>query len=214
MCRPDYFAVEVRDQPVDASRQAGADRDLASGSGRRSRALRGARAHGSASSTRSRACPTWCSPPTAPGRRRPRLRRAVPPPAARRRGAGLPEWFTEHGFAGRRARVTQRGRGRLPHARRPGAGRDRLPHRTGRAPGGAGVPRPPGDHAAAGRPALLPPGHGAVPAATGATSPTTRGLLPGSREVLRRLFPDAVHRDRGRRRGARASTRSATASTW
>ena len=86
-------------------------------------------------------------------------------------------WFEAAGFEMYDAEARQRGRGRLPARRRPPAGRHRLPHRARRARRGAGGLRPPGDHAAAGRPALLPPGHRAGRARRANRRLPARGVL-------------------------------------
>ena len=120
-------------------------------------------------------------------------------------GPGLPGLVRRRGFP----RCTEpehvnEGEGDFLVARRRDPRRHRLPHRPRGARRGAGVLRPPGDHAAAGGPALLPPGHGAVRARRPTTSPTTRRRSPrAAGRCCERLFPDAVHRDRRGRRGAR-----------
>ena len=103
-----------------------------------------------------------------------------------------------------RGRGSQRGRGRHPVHRAGPAGRVRVPQRPGgRGRAGRGV-RAAGGEPAPGRPALLPPGHGAVRARR-----RHRHVLPG-RVRRRRAGRDrgAVRRaDRGEgrgRRGARA----------
>ena len=143
------------------------------------------------------------------------MARAVPRPAARRRGPRLPGLVRGRRLRGVRPEARQRGRGRHPAGRRLPARRHRLPHRARRARRGAGGLRPPGDHPAAGRPALLPPGH----RADRARRATTVAYLPGG--VLARQPGGAAPALPGR--GASppwptprcsASTRSATAGTW
>ena len=175
MCRPEHFTVSYAINPwMDVTR--GADRDLAV---RQWETLRqtylalghevelidpGARPAGHGLRRQRR-----------PGHRGPRARRPVHPRRAARRGPGLPAPAGDAGPEGRhRAGARQRGRGRLPRRRRAGPGRHRLPHRPGRAHRGPGAVRRPGDLAAAGRPALLPPGHGAGRARRPRRSPTTR----------------------------------------
>src|SRR5262249_47531067 len=93
---------------------------------------------------------------------------AVPLPPAAGRGTGAPRLLLLVALlpgAIRRTDRDQRGRSRrtVP-ARRPrrlDPRRVRVPHRTGCARRGAGDARPPGDLAAPGRSALLPPGRGA-----------------------------------------------------
>ena len=83
-----------------------------------------------------------------------------------------------------------------------------------RARRGAGGLRPAGDHAAAGRPALLPPRHRAVRARRGRPDRVpARGVLAGQPGGAAPAVPGRGARHARRRGGARASTRSATAST-
>ena len=203
MCRPTYFAVDYAINPwMDPT--VPVDADLAVRQWTSAARHLPRLGHTSTRSTRSRACPTWCSPPTAPPSRRHRLRRPVPLPGAGRRGPGLPELV-------RRRRLRRpRGRSRSTRARATcsspaiPARRHRLPHRPRRARRGAGALRPAGHHAAAGRPALLPPRHRARRARRRRTSPTARRRSrPAARRVLRAAVPGRGHRHRRRRRGAR-----------
>ena len=137
--------------------------------------------------------------------RREGARRAVPLPAAGRGGRRVPGLVPRPRLRRRaEARARQRGRGRHPVHRAGAAGRLRLPQRPGRRGRAGRAVRAAGGEPAPGRPALLPPGHGAVRARR-----RHRHVLPG-RVRRRRAGRDrrAVRRaDRGEgrgRRGARA----------
>ena len=173
--------------PVDAAWPSASGSTLRAG-------LPGPRPHGRARSTRCPACPTWSSPPTArtvvDGKV---LAVQFRDPQRADEGPAYRAWFERAGFEVHEPEARQRGRGRRPARRRRAARRHRVPHRARRARPGAGGLRPPGDHPAAGRPALLPPGHRAVPCSTsGTVAYLPEAFSPGSQAVLRRLFPDAV----------------------
>ena len=209
MCRPDHFAVDYAINPwMDPAKPADAATAIRQWE-RLSGRLRGTGPHGRASSTRSTACRTWSSPPTAPGRRRPRLRGQVRHPGARGGGPRLPALVHRQRVRPRhRAHGGQRGRGGLPRPRRGDPGRHRLPHRDH-----ARTRRPRSSSAARWSPcnlvdprfyhldtALFPIDGRTVAYYPGAFS-------PGSQEVLARMFPDAVLASAGRRGRARPQRR-------
>ena len=191
MCPPDHFAVKyainpwmASGEPVDTARamlQWQLLRDTYRSLGHTVHAHRPA----------ARACRTWSSRPTAPrssagavlGARFRHPERAAEGPA-------YLDWFRRHGFTW----CTSRGastRARATSSMRAGsilAGHGfRTDLRSPARPGGA--VRAAGDQPAAGRPALLPPGHGAVRA----------------RRRHRRVLPRGVRRGRAGRAGRAAS---------
>ena len=195
MCRPDYFAVEYAINPwMDPTAPVDADLAVAQWETLHEHlpALghtvephrpgpRPAR-HGLRRQRRHR-------------RRRPVLRRAVPPPGARRRGPGVPgRGSPRSGFDVHEAKHVNEGEGDFLLAgdhllAGTGFRTDLAAHARG-----AGALRPPGDHPAAGRPALLPPGHRAVRAATGDERrlPARARSRRAARRCCAELFPDAV----------------------
>ena len=200
MCSPEHFAVEYAINPwMDAG--VPVDRELAgqavgraAGDAHRPRPRR-PRAPGPR-----RACRTWSTPPTAPSRSTAPSTAPGSGTSSGRRGRRAPgASISTHGWRSSPAERDQRGRGRLRvpagGARRADPGRPRLPYRAGGARRGAGGAGPAGGLAAAGRPALLPPGRGA-----GGDRRRRHRLLPGRllggrQRVLTQLFPDAVLAD-------------------
>ena len=118
------------------------------------------------------------------------------------------------GYRGPRRAVRQRGRGRLPGRRRPGAGRHRVPHRPPRARRGRRSSSAcPVIGLDAGRPALLPPGHRAGRARRRRDHVLPGGVLrgqPGGAATSCTRTRSAPPRRTPRRSG---STRSPTAGT-
>ena len=106
---------------------------------------------------------------------------------ARRRRPGLPRLVRPRRLPHPGGEGHQRGRGRHAAHRPIPAGRYRLPHRPRRPRRGAGAVRPPGDHAATRRPALLPPRHRADRAEPGRRTTAVRR----SRTCRRRSPPAA-----------------------
>ena len=195
MCRPTYFDVLYEINPwmhVDVA----VDRHRALAQWE---ALRATYLETRSSSRRPGAvcpgCPTWSSRPTAPswwtaplGAQFKHEQRAAE--AARRSTSG---WRTAGVIA---PSETNEGEGDLPAG---GAGAILAGHgfRTDAAGArrGAGAARPPGGLAAPGRPALLPPGHGARRDRRREHRLLPGGLLGGQSRVLSQLFPDAVIAD-------------------
>ena len=197
---------QLRDQPVDGPGSAGRPRPRGAAVGDAAPDLPRPRPRGRRSSTPSRACPTWCSPPT----------------AASSSAAALGARFT-HPSARPRARPTCAG---SPTPGSADAGAVHVNEGEGDflvvgdlMLAGTGFRTDPGAHvevqelfgelvsAGAGRPALLPPRH-----RPGGPRRQQRRLLPGRVQrgepaVLRALFPDAVSSAPSRRRGPRAERR-------
>ena len=146
-----------------------------------------------------RACPTWCSPPTArPSSTagvtaRSSATRSGPP-----RGRAYLEWFT-----GPRLRPVRdadlhvnEGEGDFLTLDQRDPGRHRLPHRPRRARRGAGALRPAGRSRCSWSTRASTTWTPRCRARTTTTSPTARRRSPrGSQAVLRQLFPDAVIAD-------------------
>ena len=175
MCRPTHFAVTYRINPWMDPDGAVRQRAGRQPVGEPAADLPRPRPHRRADRRRCPACPTWSSPPTAPPWSTARCwpcSSATPsgPTRPRRTRPGS----ESAGFEVHRPEAHQRGRGRHPARRRRAAGRHRLPHRARRARGDPGGLRPPGDHPAAGRPGVLPPGHRALRARRARTSRTCR----------------------------------------
>ena len=203
MCRPTYFAVDYAINPWMDPDRAGRRRRWRSGSGRRSASAYLDLGHRVELIDPVDGLPDMVFAANGGTVVDGRDGGAVPPPAARRRGPRLPDWFVDSRLRDVVPKHRQRGRGRLPARRRPPAGRHRVPHRRTRARRGPGVPRPAGGHATAGGPALLPPGHRALPCSTSGTWHTCRRLSPpGARRCCAASSPTPSC-DRGRRRGAR-----------
>src|SRR6266545_3610758 len=93
--------------------------------------------------------------------RRQRARFSVPVPRADRGRSGVPELVRPQRLRHPGSQEHQRGRRRPAADRALPARRHRVPHRPRRALPGPGAVRPPGHHAPARRPPLLPPRHGA-----------------------------------------------------
>ena len=200
MCRPEHFTVVLPDQPVDGPGRPPTDTEpRRARSGRRCTTPTSTSASTCTSSTRSTACPTWSTRPTAAscidgiayGAK-------FTYPERQPEGPAYMDWFRANGFDVREPEDDQRGRGRLPARRRHDPRRHRLPQRRRAATTSSRAHlRPRGRHAAAGRPELLPPRHrdrGARPdAGPGAHRLPAERVRRGSpRRSCDERYPDAI----------------------
>ena len=194
---PDALRGRLRDQPVDGPGPAGRRRPGRRGSGTQLRRhLPAPRSHGRRSSTRSRACRTWSSRPTArPSSTASCSARSSATPSAPPRGRAYLDWFAASGLRQvHDAERGQRGRGR-PAAHRAGT----CSPAPASAPTWPPTPRRRSCSAARwSRLQLVDPRFYHLDTALCVLddrrrSPTTRRRSPpASQAVLRQLFPDAI----------------------
>ena len=202
MCPPEYFAVAVRDQPVDGHHRAGRRRAGRQAVGAAAGDAGRPRPHGARAARPSRACRTWSTRPTARSRSTAsRYGARFRYPQRTAEAAAHRAFYERAGLAVRRAdRDATRARATSPTCPRRTAALILAGYGFRTEPAahaaGAGGARPPGGLAASGRPALLPPRHRAGRARRPATSPTTRApSRPPPSGCSRQLFPDAVLAD-------------------
>ncbi len=215
MCRPTYFAVDYAINPWMDPTRAGRHRAGHPPVGARCARPTSTSATRSTRSTRCPACPTWSSPPTArtviDGRV---LGVQFRDPRARRRGARP----TGPGSSAPASRCTSRSTSTRARA-------TSCSPATCCSPAPASAPRTPRTPSAQevfGRPVitlqLVDPRFYHLDTALCVLDERTVAYLPeafspGSQAVLRRLFPDAVHRHHRPTPRCSGSTRSATAGT-